>query len=476
MPLASITLGHLMVLGQRLGIRWQEIRLRDSYLRGEGSGYTVASNSIRTFGLVVRLSVQSKQADPKSLIHTQLGLDLPNISVDGMLIPSGYVDKMLCGIVPGDPQLVGRDYYTVGSDSQERPELMFNAIQTHGDVQTYCQHSAETRMLVNDTLGCVCPWMPLSNFPIVRIQHPVAWQGGHMGYKVSLMHCWEAREILRLRLNRRYEELTREEKENHPYFKVAKDGYNTLATYADDFYCRWKTSNIHPQGRVKAAIESGLLDQQAIEGRIEEVITSRIRPQSIVNVAKRDRDIQARVDQAIKARMEPAIKSRMTMLEKIKGLFDEAQNFFINRNEAERVLASGLGGSTSVSPIKYLEFVRAYLSALAIKVARPDFKPSPENNHEAEIDEMILDKVHSGPGIAREVARMAHAMVDERLFVGNKLRDRDARVSGLDIEEAWWMLMLRGTCWHMSVWIEPPDSQALVPSSLYSDGSLVWII
>jgi hypothetical protein len=37
------------------------------------------------------------------------------------------------------------------------------------------------------------------------------------------------------------------------------------------------------------------------------------------------------------------------------------------------------------------------------------------------------------------------------------------------------MLMLGGVCWDMLVWIEPPDAGALVPSSLYSDGSLVWI-
>jgi len=88
----------------------------------------------------------------------------------------------------------------------------------------------------------------------------------------------------------------------------------------------------------------------------------------------------------------------------------------------------------------------------------------------------MRDKDHSGPFLWKAFAEMGHAMVDERKFVAKKLRYRDETlVTELDVEEAWWMLMLRGICWNMSVWIEAPDAGALVPSSLYSDTSMVWI-
>ncbi|KUJ13203.1 uncharacterized protein LY89DRAFT_721274 [Mollisia scopiformis] len=428
-PLASTSLGDLMVLGQRLGMRWQEIRLHEGYLRAEGSGYTITSSSIRSFGLVARLSVRPEHSEIKSLGRLQAGLDLSNISADKLLIPSVHADQMLCGIVPGDPELVDRTYHTVGPDAKSHPEWMFNAIQTHGDVQQFCQKTNQTRTLINDAICCICPWMPLSTSPIVRIQHPIAWQGGYMGYKYSFMHFWEAREVLRVRLKRRCDQLSQKEKQEHTKFEYAQQKYDALAEHvaADDFYCRWKKSLIHPEGKVNAAAPNSGYEQ--------------------------------------------AIKDRMDMLQSIKDIFDETQRFFEARNKADQLIHEE---HFSVPPIKYLELVRAYLSALAIKVARPDFKANPDHN--LEIDQMLSDKKHSGPGLARDIAEMTHVMVDQCSFVAEKLRFRDKNlVSDLDVEEAWWMLMLRGTCWNMSVWMEPPDAGALVPSSLYSDGSLVWI-
>jgi hypothetical protein len=369
-------------------MKWQEIRLHEGYLRAEGSGYTISSSYIRSFGIVIRMSVRPEHSELKSLGHPQAGLKISSISADKMFIPSVDADKMLCGIVPGDPSLVGRDYHTVGPVAKPRPEWMFNAIQTHGDVQMFCKDQ-HTRILVNDALNCLCPWMPSRRSPIVRIQHLVAWPGDYTGYKTSLMHFWEPRVALHVRLKRRCDELTLKEKEEHEGFEIAQKHCDDLVKHdatANDFYCRWKRSNIHPEGEVHAA-------------------------------APKTPD------------HDQAIKDRLDMLENIKAEFDDAQRFFGTRNKADQLYYEG---GHRVAPINYLELIRAYLSALAIRedkiehggphcgVARLDFKADPKHNDE--INALMLDKEHSGPGLFRKVAEMAHGMVDQRFFVAEKFR------------------------------------------------------
>lgn len=47
-----------------------------------------------------------------------------------------------------------------------------------------------------------------------------------------------------------------------------------------------------------------------------------------------------------------------------------------------------------------------------------------------------------------------------------------AKITVADAKIAWWMLMLRGIAWTMSVFIETKNE---VPSSFYEDPTPVWI-
>lgn len=64
--------------------------------------------------------------------------------------------------------------------------------------------------------------------------------------------------------------------------------------------------------------------------------------------------------------------------------------------------------------------------------------------------------------------------VDRVPEVVASMRRCGCTLSDVEIEEAWWMLVLRGIVWYLSVWITTPDS--FVPSYLYNDHSKVHII
>lgn len=94
-PVASVPLGQLLILAQRLGLRWKVCKPLDGQLRAEDDGCSMTLSHAPNFGIIVRYS---EFADS---IATLSG------NSDRLLIPSAHVDKMLCGIIPGEPALLG---------------------------------------------------------------------------------------------------------------------------------------------------------------------------------------------------------------------------------------------------------------------------------------------------------------------------------------------------------------------------------
>ena len=81
---------------------------------------------------------------------------------------------------------------------------------------------------------------------------------------------------------------------------------------------------------------------------------------------------------------------------------------------------------------------------------------------------------------AKTVADVAWAYVHKKEDFIKEIRKRvegctkdTIPYSDDEIEEMWWMLMLRGVCWALSVRIDIPNE--VVPSSYYGNRTPVWI-
>ena len=81
-------------------------------MQATGNGFSLSSTTVRGLGMVVQFAYDVGTPQPVKII------------------PSQAADKMLCGIIPGDPDLVGRDFPIIGDDYQV--SLVRNALQDLG--------------------------------------------------------------------------------------------------------------------------------------------------------------------------------------------------------------------------------------------------------------------------------------------------------------------------------------------------------
>ena len=87
-----------MVVALRMGLQWRILRPESSTLQADGNGYIMNAMDVRGLGLVLKLTVAGRSADFPRLIQ------------------SAAVDKLACGIIPGDPIFVNQDYEVVRND------------------------------------------------------------------------------------------------------------------------------------------------------------------------------------------------------------------------------------------------------------------------------------------------------------------------------------------------------------------------
>lgn len=103
-PLATTTVGTLVVLAHRLGMAWRDLQPSRGYIRAEGNGHTISSTTIRGFGVLVQYTFDesyhpSHAARLYARIHTEAA------------------DKLACGIIPGCQALDLPDIHVVQSIS-----------------------------------------------------------------------------------------------------------------------------------------------------------------------------------------------------------------------------------------------------------------------------------------------------------------------------------------------------------------------
>lgn len=101
-PLATTTVGTLVVLAHRMGMAWRDLQPSRGYIRAEGNGHTISSTTIRGFGTLVQYTFDdsytpSYAARPHARIHTEAA------------------DKLACGIIPGCQALNLPDVHVISS-------------------------------------------------------------------------------------------------------------------------------------------------------------------------------------------------------------------------------------------------------------------------------------------------------------------------------------------------------------------------
>jgi hypothetical protein len=108
--------------------------------------------------------------------------------------------------------------------------------------------------------------------------------------------------------------------------------------------------------------------------------------------------------------------------------------------------------------LEYLDFVHAHVDVVADIV---------QNRSKDAIE--LLPEYQSGrhgPQKFWPMFRPAASIVQRRFDIVYKLQEQGCKQSEKQLEAAWWMLMVRGICWRMSVAVEQPKHQAMAPASL----------
>jgi hypothetical protein len=152
-PMATTTLGTLVIMATRLGMQWRIDLEKDSY-QASGNGYSLSCNQVPEMGLVATFTAEER--DHRSFPHA-LAFNTPT-------------DKFMCGIIPGATLLVDQDFHcTDDLGKTEVLNVVLNAIDRSGwlrqhlDLQPEGSDKDQTRwtdMLSTEITALLCEFLP----------------------------------------------------------------------------------------------------------------------------------------------------------------------------------------------------------------------------------------------------------------------------------------------------------------------------
>jgi hypothetical protein len=153
-PMATTTLGTLVVMATRLGMQWRIDLEEDSY-QASGNGYSLSCTQVPEMGLVATFTAEER--DHRRAPHA-LAFNHPT-------------DKFMCGIIPGATLLVDEDFYcTDDAGETDVLNVVLNAIDRSGWLRQHWNlqpddgsHKDQTRwtdMLSNEITALLCEFLP----------------------------------------------------------------------------------------------------------------------------------------------------------------------------------------------------------------------------------------------------------------------------------------------------------------------------
>ena len=476
-------------------MRWDRLDLVQGALRAEGEGHSLTSTNVRGLGIVLQYSSNFTPAPE-------------------LLIPSVPVDKMLCGILPGCRELgISRDYDVVGPDRTPHSKLLdvFGELGLSDTAQTRLRDRPGgpglwRRSPIDDFFALLCPFLPLQDSPITRVMLPTVW--GSAPRPITPLYNWEGRAHLAKRIGDAAEnwELTLKTDILEPFQVLDR-------LYHKEFYGRWahmtkarpsitdptqskrQATTAHPSSADGRDVEK--MDEAAREPRLEGFMkTVRSLPAQCFGDSKTTRHDAQQASEPQKVQIQGPHASE---IQRIKKMQNAIRKVFDNTTEYFKKLRPKSNLHDAPDTLRYLDLVVAHIE-LANKAGedaayttdgqnqeldkRPDFHPNVPNQSDFDLTNDQREYVSNCPEYRRDfnIVKIAHFYVECRGEVIKQLREkRDRRyaeelLSDAKIEEVWWILMIRGICWYLSVDCEKGAPDGLVPASLYNSQTPVWIM
>ena len=450
-PLAMTHLGALVVMARRLGMRWQELDLRNAALRASGNGRNLTSTSIRGLGIVVQFSPNLGDTEPDDLI------------------PSKAVDKMMCGILPGCAELGIRDYPLIGDDGKvsnvrDLLEDLHVPHEIREDMADDCMahrllfwERNKRRTPFNDAVILLCPFLPMdtNGNKDQRSRHAVQFLGwlGMMPCSVFTYH--EPKMILLSESTKRVQSHA-DPTNSIPHIDyVQKALANLEKTFADFFYSHFLSIERHPCERRHGRNNSNTSRQDLIKQCREYFETTT----SFFTRVQRGQRRQPLLDEVVVDRPPSATEKTM-----VRPPLPYSEIVGAHASFGKRA-ASWVRDETGK-----FEHDSYYLTKFGGLPCPDDVDPE-ERNIDVRVP-TVMDVVWA-------YVERKWDFIDEirrRLKESSGLLEKSADVQPFtddEIEEMWWMLMLRGVTWAMSVRIEVRDE--VIPSSYYENRTPIWI-
>jgi hypothetical protein len=419
-PLAEISLGDIVILALRMGMQWRVLDLESGKMQADGNGFNLTGFEARGLGIILRLTATEKQSEYRKLL------------------PTRAVDKMLFGILPGDPHLVKMDFPLIKKDfslqSFTDPQGILSAIMSRESREKLGDVEALVRV---DVITLLATYLPIEGCLMTRYCFP-GWVSNSSNQSVYTF--WEGRLALHRALQARVEEgrpalhgevQASTEIPNSVNPKVASVVLDRVLEcfkwleqdYKDDWYVRWSKPRVMRNQQGVEAKKKCMKTLRDIYEWTQEWLTTN------VEVSKR-----------------PNAPTYTDLVASHAYMATHACRATQHRNPADPAYHGPDG--------RYVLLIPDY------DEEKHGFRP--DDNTYAIACNYVNHLNHNEHGM--------HAY----------LRDNHLDMSVEDCEAAWWVMQLRGIVWHLSTWhgdtiVRDVLGEQLIPSSFYGNKSPIWI-
>lgn len=413
-PVAQTRIGDIILFALRMGMQWRTINVETGTLLAVGNGYSLSSANPP--GLILTFTNTGHHEKPPSII------------------PSQYADKMLFGILPGDPDLVKRDFSLVGRGGEVDGDesILRRILKPHG-LDSGDRIKFETLAARSDLKKLLCPFLP-QKYPNTA---PVRFLGWPWHRGASFLHFFESRVAFVQKLDaevRRHP--SQYGKEDATLLQNMKTRLDELKDkYPEDFYCVRFTSR-----QILSATSS---KQDSYDFN--------------------------------------------SFLQKCEDIFESCTKNLKEHGWGLEVDNGPEGGST-----KFALLVAAHTAMTnnATKEAKEEYleaKGRPERQYHGDWAEVMgleqqappkaRDRQHAGnPIFYFRMNKIVQHMKSEDRGIRQELGKLGVEVTDTEAQLVWWMMMIRGIAWDMSCYRESwPADEDFVPSTFYGDPTPVML-
>lgn len=415
-PLATTTLGDILIIAHRLGAEWIELRPGEGIMRAEGSGHSLTSLELRGLGLALRYSYNDFQ--PKKIIeYTRTSADQSRQSADvrplnNLFIPSRDADKMAFGFIPADRDLMTEEYDLGGGNgSMDQVSRILRKLGVRPETRQYLTTGPSRKRFdsrnddvlngFTDALYLLPPWLPLPDLGAVRIRLPYRhyWHATPLNWREGIVTLW-------VRLRQLLE----------------------------------KTASKPPQ----------LVKVLSHLDRIRNEY-----PNNFIHIHSQKNELY---------HFNGDSMSRENALLMLKDIFDDTTMFFKYLQKKYPPLESQY--EKYATGFHYPDLVAAHIEMAVEAHRESQAKPLEQRRDCDELDYFRF----------LWMTEQAHLYVDKLGQVEDAMLRRNRYLARDDIRDAWWTMMLKGIVWKFSVQPHVPPGYAPIPSHFYGSEFPIYII